>query len=108
MDNNSMVSILVAIVSSSALTALINYLSNFNKNKAEAKKLEQDVVSDKIDQASTIVETAMKLLEDVQGERDRLFAERENLLKINIKLTEDIEKIKLNINKFNTSWENDN
>jgi hypothetical protein len=51
---------------------------------------------------------AMKLLEDVQDERNRLSAERDNLIKINIKLTEDIEKIKLNINKFNTSWENDN
>jgi flagellar biosynthesis regulator FlaF len=65
-------------------------------------------VSDKIDQASVIVNTAMKLLEDVQDERNRLSAERDNLIKINIKLTEDIEKIKLNINKFNTSWENDN
>jgi hypothetical protein len=50
----------------------------------------------------------MRLLEDVQNERNRLLAEKENLIKINIKLTEDIEKIKLNINKFNTSWENDN
>ena len=100
MDNNSMVSILVAIVSSSALTALINYISNFNKNKAETKKLEQDVVSDKIDQASTIVETAMKLLEDVQGERDRLLREREELVKINNTLLKEVERLKLCINKY--------
>jgi hypothetical protein len=108
MDSNSLINIIIAIVSSSALTAFINYISNFSKNRAEAIKLEQDVVSDKIDQASVIVNTAMKLLEDVQDERNRLSAERDNLIKINIKLTEDIEKIKLNINKFNTSWENDN
>jgi biopolymer transport protein ExbB/TolQ len=100
MDNNSMVSILVAIVSSSALTALINYISNFNKNKAETKKLEQDVVSDKIDQASIIVETAMKLLEDVQGERDRLLREREELVKINNTLLKEVERLKLCINKY--------
>lgn len=100
MDNNSMVSILVAIVSSSALTALINYISNFNKNKAETKKLEQDVVSDKIDQASIIVETAMKLLEDVQGERDRLLKEREELVKINNTLLKEVERLKLCINKY--------
>ena len=100
MDNNSMVSILVAIVSSSALTALINYLSNFNKNKAETKKLEQDVVSDKIDQASIIVETAMKLLEDVQGERDRFLREREELVKINNTLLKEVERLKLCINKY--------
>lgn len=100
MDNNSMVSILVAIVSSSALTALINYISNFNKNKAETKKLEQDVVSDKIDQASIIVETAMRLLEDVQGERDRLLKEREELVKINNTLLKEVERLKLCINKY--------
>jgi hypothetical protein len=100
MDNNSMVSILVAIVSSSALTALINYISNFNKNKAETKKLEQDVVSDKIDQASIIVETAMKLLEDVQGERDRLLREREELVKINNTLLKEVDRLKLCINKY--------
>ena len=100
MDNNSMVSILVAIVSSSALTALINYISNYNKNKAETKKLEQDVVSDKIDQASIIVETAMKLLEDVQGERDRLLREREELVKINNTLLKEVERLKLCINKY--------
>jgi biopolymer transport protein ExbB/TolQ len=107
MDNNSLVSIIIAMVSSSALTALINYLSNYNKNKAETRKLEQDVVSDKIDQASIIVETAMKLLEDVQGERDRLLKEREELVKINNSLLKEIDRLKLCINKYE-ALQNDN
>jgi biopolymer transport protein ExbB/TolQ len=107
MDNNSIVSIIIAMVSSSALTALINYLSNYNKNKAETRKLEQDVVSDKIDQASIIVETAMKLLEDVQGERDRLLKEREELVKINNSLLKEIDRLKLCINKYE-ALQNDN
>lgn len=107
MDNNSLVSIIIAMVSSSALTALINYLSNYNKNKAETRKLEQDVVSDKIDQASIIVETAMKLLEDVQGERDRLLREREELVKINNSLLKEIDRLKLCINKYE-ALQNDN
>jgi biopolymer transport protein ExbB/TolQ len=107
MDNNNIVSILIAIVSSSALTALINYISNYNKNKAETRKLEQDVVSDKIDQASIIVETAMKLLEDVKGERDKLLKEREELVKINNSLLKEIDRLKLCINKYE-SLQNDN
>ena len=107
MDNNSLVSIIIAMVSSSALTALINYLSNYNKNKAETRKLEQDVVSDKIDQASIIVETAMKLLEDVQGERDRLLKEREELVKINNSLLKEIDRLKLCINRYE-ALQNDN
>lgn len=107
MDNNSLVSIIIAMVSSSALTALINYLSNYNKNKAETRKLEQDVVSDKIDQASIIVETAMRLLEDVQGERDRLLKEREELVKINNSLLKEIDRLKLCINKYE-ALQNDN
>lgn len=102
MDHNSIINILIAIVSSSALTAFINYISNYKKTKAETKKLEQDVVSDKIDQASTIVETAMKLLEDVQGERDRLFKEREELVKINNILLKEVDRLKLCINKYKT------
>lgn len=100
MDTNNLINIIIAIVSSSALTAFINYIGNYNKNKALVKKLEQEVVSDKIDQASIIVQTAMKLLEDVQLERNRLMEEKENLLKINTKLLKDIEQLKLNINKI--------
>jgi len=103
MDSNSLISIIIAIVSSSALTALINYISNRTKNAAEAKKIEQEVVSDKIDQASVIVDTAMKLLEDVQNERDRLLREKKELVKINNILSKEIEKLQLNIRKFNSN-----
>ncbi len=97
MDSNSLVSIIIAVVSSSALTALINYISNHSKIKAEAKKIEQEVVSDKIDQASTIVETAMKLLEDVQAERDKLAQDKKSLEEINGVLSREIENLRLNI-----------
>lgn len=100
MDTNNLINIIIAIVSSSALTAFINYIGNYKKNKALVLKLEQEVVSDKIDQASIIVQTAMKLLEDVQLERNRLMEEKEKLLKINNKLLKEIEQLKLNINKI--------
>lgn len=100
MDTDNLINIIIAIVSSSALTAFINYIGNYKKNKALVLKLEQEVVSDKIDQASIIVQTAMKLLEDVQLERNRLMEEKEKLLKINNKLLKEIEQLKLNINKI--------
>lgn len=96
MDTNNLINIIIAIVSSSALTSLINIIGNYRKNKAEASRIEQTVVSDKIDQASVIVETAMKLLEDVEGERVRLVAEKEELIKENLKLKKEIKKLKLN------------
>lgn len=97
MDLNSLVSIIIAVVSSSALTAFINYIANRSKNQAEAKKIEQEVVSDKIDQASTIVETAIKLLEDVQAERDKLAQDKKSLEEINSVLSREIENLRLNI-----------
>ena len=96
MDTNNLINIIIAIVSSSALTSLINYIGNYRKNKAEISRIEQTVVSDKIDQASVIVDIAMKLLEDVTEERVRLAAEKDELLKENLKLKKEIKRLKLN------------
>jgi|688.fasta_scaffold906098_3 hypothetical protein len=108
LELNGLVSIIIAVVSSSALTAAINYLANRSKNKAEVKKIEHEIVSENIDQATIIVKTAMELLEDVQKERDKLIEDKKELEKLNAVLSVEINNLKLNINKFKNKLNNDN
>lgn len=98
-DWHDSTNIIIAVVSSSGLTAFINYIAGRSKNKMEVKQIEQEIVSDYIDQAKAVVEAAMEILNSVREERDHLIADKKELQKINDELRQQI----LNNNRAKTN-----
>lgn len=93
----SYINILIAILSTTTLTTIINNLLNRRKLKADAARAEQNVVGDRVDQADKIVTMATNFLEDIEEERQKLSVEKQNLENINKQLLAEIETLKLNI-----------
>ena len=93
----SYINILIAILSTTTLTTIINNLLNRRKLKADAARAEQNVVGDRVDQANKIVTMATNFLEDIEEERQKLSIEKQNLENINKQLLAEIETLKLNI-----------
>lgn len=93
----SYINILIAILSTTTLTTIINNLLNRRKLKAEAARAEQNIVGDRVNQADKIVTMATNFLEDIEEERQKLSIEKQNLENINKQLLAEIETLKLNI-----------
>ena len=93
----SYINILIAILSTTTLTTIINNLLNRRKLKAEAARAEQNIVGDRVDQADKIVTMATNFLEDIEEERQKLSIEKRKLEDINKQLLQEIETLKLNI-----------
>lgn len=96
----SYINILIAILSTTTLTTIINNLLNRRKLKAEAARAEQNIVGDRVDQADKIVTMATNFLEDIEEERQKLSIEKRKLEDINKQLLQEIETLKLNILKL--------
>lgn len=96
----SYINILIAILSTTTLTTIINNLLNRRKLKAEATRAEQNIVGDRVDHADKIVTMATNFLADIEEERQKLSIEKRKLEDINKQLLQEIETLKLNILKL--------
>lgn len=103
----SYINIIIAILSTTTLTTIINNLLNRRKLKADAARVEQNIVGDRVDQADRIVTMATNFLEDIEEERQKLRIEKQKLENINKQLLIEIETLKLNIRSL-TVGDDDN
>lgn len=103
----SYINILIAILSTTTLTTIINNLLNRRKLKAEATRAEQNIVGDRVDQANKIVTMATNFLEDIEEERQKLRVEKQKLENINKQLLSEIETLKLNIRNLTPKENNE-